>query len=183
MSTHQPARSAFVMVALFVGACSRVVNPSYPADAPPEDVPSMDTPTDIAPDRTTIEVASRDVATVDRVTPDRGFPREVVVDCPPTCMTEMDCYACPLPEGPGGGRFCCIVGLCLFMTSACMNIGPDLPVEREAGTPDAVTPIDWPSPTDTLPADSAPVADGPPDIDATPAVDAGADDASMDAAD
>ncbi len=39
--------------------------------------------------------------------------------CPPSCQTERDCDPCRAPGDPAGSNYCCMSGLCLFMSGVC----------------------------------------------------------------
>jgi hypothetical protein len=43
--------------------------------------------------------------------------------CPASCRADGDCNPCATPGDPG--NYCCISGLCLYMTGACMAPPPD----------------------------------------------------------
>jgi hypothetical protein len=45
--------------------------------------------------------------------------------CPSSCRAESDCAPCRTPGDPG--NYCCISGLCLYMSGACMPVGTDVP--------------------------------------------------------
>lgn len=70
-----------------------------------------------APDRTGIDrPADRgvDVTGIDRVVdtgPDRAG------SCPSVCTRSEECDVCGTPGDPGG--YCCIAGLCLYMSASC----------------------------------------------------------------
>ena len=51
-----------------------------------------------------------------RCTPPAGM-------CPSSCRTESDCAPCRTAGDPG--NYCCISGLCLYMTGACGPVGTD----------------------------------------------------------
>ncbi len=53
-----------------------------------------------------------------RCTPPAGM-------CPSSCRAESDCAPCRTPGDPG--NYCCISGLCLYMSGACMPVGTDVP--------------------------------------------------------
>ncbi len=85
-------------------------------DPPPPDVPAtIDTP------------ATTDTpAATDRVTPvDNPPPRDSAPPgmCPSSCRSDSECNPCVTPGDPG--NYCCISGLCLYMTGACMPPAPD----------------------------------------------------------
>jgi len=39
--------------------------------------------------------------------------------CPPSCQTASDCNPCRSPGDPPGSNYCCMSGLCLFMSGVC----------------------------------------------------------------
>jgi len=97
---------------------------------PDFDVPEFDnqTPPDLTPPR------DRSTPPPDRsVTPDAPTPppdRSVAPPdnppagmCPASCRADGDCNPCATPGDPG--NYCCISGLCLYMTGACMAPAPD----------------------------------------------------------
>ena len=97
---------------------------------PDFDVPEFDNPT--PPDLTSPPDQSTPPA--DRsVTPDQSTPppdRSVTPTdnppagmCPASCRADGDCNPCATPGDPG--NYCCISGLCLYMTGACMAPAPD----------------------------------------------------------
>ena len=65
--------------------------------------------------------------------------------CPASCATNTDCDRCRAPGETG--NYCCISGLCLYMTGAC-GVTPD------GGTPDVATPDAMLPDTGTSPPDT-----------------------------
>jgi hypothetical protein len=49
--------------------------------------------------------------------------------CPPSCQTAADCNPCRSPGDPAGSNYCCMSGLCLFMSGTCA------PPPVDAGNP------------------------------------------------
>jgi len=54
--------------------------------------------------------------------------------CPSSCRAESDCAPCRAAGDPG--NYCCISGLCLYMTGACMSAPPDVPGTGGDAAPD-----------------------------------------------
>ena len=70
---------------------------------------------------------------------------DVPGQCPASCATNTDCDRCRAPGETG--NYCCISGLCLYMTGAC-GVTPD------GGTPDVATPDAMLPDTGTSPPDT-----------------------------
>jgi hypothetical protein len=94
-------------------------------------MPAFDVPVDIStqPDvPATIDRPSTTDAPigVDRVTPtDTPRPPDTSMPgmCPSSCSSDGQCGGCATPGDPG--NYCCISGLCLYMTGACAAPVPD----------------------------------------------------------
>lgn len=145
---------------LSCAACASTVNPSFvePVDAPDDDPVALDAPAPVdasidAPplDRPApLDVARPPVdapAPLDTAPPDA--PDVVVGMCPSSCARDTECLPCLTPSDPGG--YCCISGLCLYMTGACPAVSTEGGVSPDAvtegpldvmfpSTPDAMTP-------------------------------------------
>ncbi len=91
--------------------------------------PTFDVPTDntVVPDVPEIDAPRPDVTTpVDRpITTDRVTPTDTAPPgmCPSSCRATSDCDPCRTAGDPG--NYCCISGLCLYMTGACSAPVPD----------------------------------------------------------
>lgn len=98
------------------------------------DVPEFDLPTQpdlpsapdlpSTPDQSTTPDRSTPVDTTPPP-PDRSTPPDTSTPgmCPASCRADGDCNPCATPGDPG--NYCCISGLCLYMTGACMAPAPD----------------------------------------------------------
>jgi len=84
---------------------------------PPDLTPPADT-NPSPPDRTS-------PADTNPSPPDRTNPADTSTPgmCPASCRSDSDCNPCATPGDPG--NYCCISGLCLYMTGACAMPAPD----------------------------------------------------------
>jgi hypothetical protein len=137
----------FVLLGSILAGCGDDPVPSFtpedasdeaaPKDAtddigpPPDfDVPQFDNPTPpdlTSPPDTTPPPPDRSMPPADTTPPppDRSVAPDAVSPgmCPSSCRADGDCNPCATPGDPG--NYCCISGLCLYMTGACKAPAPD----------------------------------------------------------
>lgn len=101
------------------------------ASMPSFDIPSADTVTQFDVPPNTDRGGVTDRGTTDTGGTDRGTPTDSSV-CPSSCSSNAECGGCRGPSDPPGSTYCCMSGLCLYMSTMCVDT-PDVPSTSDGG--------------------------------------------------
>lgn len=103
--------------------------------SPVFDIPRSDTGTQFDVPPGTDAGTDRGMPT-DRVTTTDTGSDTSTTTCPMSCSSNSECGGCRGPSDPPGSTYCCMSGLCLYMSGVCMDT-PDVPMTGDGGDPDS----------------------------------------------
>ncbi len=91
-------------------------------DVPPLDTGTVEIDTGTRPVDTGVRPVDTGMTSVDTGVRDTGGGGGM---CPSSCATASQCSPCRDPSDPPGSMYCCISGLCLYMSGSCPSGTPD----------------------------------------------------------